>query len=523
MLSIILNFNQNYLRNIDEIFLSLNIDGLPLANSSKQQFWPILCSIINVPQLSEMVFAAGIYFSTNKKPDSIEDFLNMFVNEALELATTGISVNSKLLSVSVKQVICDSPAKAFVLNVKGHNSRVGCNTCTEEGEYKERRMAFLGVNALLRTNDSFRNKSDDEYHKANSPLERLPIDMIEDAPIDYMHVVCLGTMKRLLKFWVRGKKSIRIPQVKCDAGSIELENLKQYFPSEFVRLPRSLTDIEYWKENEFRTFLLFTGPIILKCRLKRDLYLNFIKLHCAIKILVTPALCIIKNDIAYNLLIDFLKTFKTNYGAHFITHNIHSLIHLPFYVKRHGCLDNFSAYKFESYLGAIKKSISHSRYPLQEAANRILEKVNILYTKKTNTNINESHKLSNEYNIDDAMINKNKEYTFYKTITLNLTNYIISTEVAKNNYIMLITDEIALVRHIFKCKYGNIFLNICTFEYLNLFDNPLESHIIGSVIVNVKSQSNLKRISINDVKYKCFFIPLSNENAVVMTLSHNEL
>lgn len=102
MLSIILNFNQNYLRNIDEIFLSLNIDGLPLANSSKQQFWPILCSIINVPQLSEMVFAAGIYFSTNKKPDSIGDFLNMFVNEALELATTGISFNSKLLSASVK-------------------------------------------------------------------------------------------------------------------------------------------------------------------------------------------------------------------------------------------------------------------------------------------------------------------------------------------------------------------------------------------------------------------------------------
>lgn len=74
---------------------------------------------------------------------------------------------------------------------------------------------------------------------------------------------------------------------------------------------------------------------------------------------------------------------------------------------------------------------------------------------------------------------------------------------------MLITDQIALVKHIFKCTKGNIFLSICTFEYLNLFDVPLEFHTIRFVIVNVKSQSNLKWISIIDVKYKYYFISLS--------------
>lgn len=174
-----------------------------------------------------------------------------------------------------------------------------------------------------------------------------------------MHTVCLRAMKRLLKFWVRSKQSKRIPLEKCDATNVELNNLSDFFPSKFFRLPRSLNDIEYWKANEFRTFLLFTGPIILKGRIKKQFFLHCIKLHCAIKILVTSVLCLTKNEIAYNLILDFVNEFKINYGAHFITHNSHSLIHLPYYVKIHGCLDNFSAFKYENYLGVIKKSILH--------------------------------------------------------------------------------------------------------------------------------------------------------------------
>lgn len=91
MLFSVLDFNKHCLGNINEIFLGFNIDGLPLAHSSKQQFWPIVCSITNVPQLSKLVFAVGLYFSTNKKPESVEDFLNLFINEAIELLNNGIS------------------------------------------------------------------------------------------------------------------------------------------------------------------------------------------------------------------------------------------------------------------------------------------------------------------------------------------------------------------------------------------------------------------------------------------------
>jgi len=45
----------------------MNIDGLPLAKSSKKQFWPILCSVTNVPQISSLVLAVDIYYSEEKK------------------------------------------------------------------------------------------------------------------------------------------------------------------------------------------------------------------------------------------------------------------------------------------------------------------------------------------------------------------------------------------------------------------------------------------------------------------------
>ena len=149
MLLYFIDTHKHILDNFNEINLSINSDGLPLSKSSRQQFWPILCVISNVPQLSQVVFAIGIYYSNEKKPESIESYLNMFVSETVELINSGIKVGNKIMNVNVSNVICDSPARAFLLNVKGHNSRVGCNTCTEEGVFKDRRMTFLGVNSPL--------------------------------------------------------------------------------------------------------------------------------------------------------------------------------------------------------------------------------------------------------------------------------------------------------------------------------------------------------------------------------------
>lgn len=187
------------------IKVGVNIDGLPISKSSKSQLWPILISILNFKELSDNVIPIGI-FHGDEKPNSIEEFLNPFINDILELLKNGLNVNGTKMCIEISHIVCDAPAKSFLLNVKYFNAYFGCTSCTEEGDYLEKRVCFIGTNAPLRTDETFRGKLNEEYHKGDSPLLKLPINITNVVCLDYMHCVCLGVTKQLIEFWVRGKK-----------------------------------------------------------------------------------------------------------------------------------------------------------------------------------------------------------------------------------------------------------------------------------------------------------------------------
>lgn len=86
--------------------------------------------------------------------------------------------------------------------------------------------------------------------------------MVSQLPLDYMHLVCLRIMKRLLQFWVRGKMNIRIKSHLLQSTSDTYVNMRKCIPKEFARYPRSLFEVDRWKATEFRLFLLYTGPVL---------------------------------------------------------------------------------------------------------------------------------------------------------------------------------------------------------------------------------------------------------------------
>ncbi|CAG7821825.1 unnamed protein product [Allacma fusca] len=54
--------------------------------------------------------------------------------------------------------------------------------------------------------------------------------------------------------------------------------------------------------------------------------------------------------------------------------NVHNIFHLADDCKRHGPLESFSSFPFESHLGYIKRLIRANHHPIQQLHRRIEEK-----------------------------------------------------------------------------------------------------------------------------------------------------
>jgi len=500
--------------------IGINIDGLPKAKSSKSQVWPILLSVLNFKEFRNKVFPIGIYHGF-KKPPSIEEFLKPFISDITVVLCQGLLIKGTKFKVQISNIVCDAPAKAFLLNVKGHNAYFGCTSCTEEGTYLKHCVAFLGLDSPLRSDNTFRMNLDEDYHKGDSPLKLLPINITETVCLDYMHCVCLGVVKRLIEFWVHGNKDVRLTDENRLSINNELLILRSYIPSEFSRLPRSIDDIHYWKATELRNFAFYFSIIVLKGKIKTKLYSHFLILVFAIRILLCLNTCYEYNAIAVKFLRKFVIDYGVLYGQHYLSYNVHSLIHLPMFTKIHGPLDNFSSFQYENYLQEIKKTIKCAKYPLQEISNRIKEKQEI-----SNLHTNHSHNLAPyvfikeiKYNISNPFFDITAQ--LYEKLVLNYSNITINTVNEKDKCLMLIDNSLVFVEQIVKPSNQNPFLVVKkNLESKELTAKPISSIIVGIYIVNTNNISDMYCVKILDIKYKCLFVKLSNLSAVVINLCH---
>lgn len=361
----------NNIPNIVE--LVIGIDGLPITRCSNSQLWPILAYV--KPENSfekKHVFPVGLFWGKSKPIDSNE-FLYDFVNETKALLSNGLKINDQIIPVTIFSFCCDAPAKSFLTKTKGHTGLSSCSRCTQEGEYLCNRTSFPYKNVMSpkRTHASFVAKSHDDYHvsNVNTILLDLPnFNIVERFSLDYMHLTCLGVMRKLIFLWMNGPLSVRLPNSKIKQISANLRLVKNYIPIEFCRKPRDVEEACRWKATEFRQLLIYTGPIILKNILSKKCYTNFMCLHIAMVILISPNLTKYI-EFAQLLLNSFVKYFQDIYGKHLISHNIHGLLHLCEDYKLFGPLDNVSCFPFENFKSILRK---HEK-PLEQIVKRYKE------------------------------------------------------------------------------------------------------------------------------------------------------
>lgn len=227
----------------DDIQLYINIDGLPIYKSSEKSLWPILCS----DRIINNVYVIALYYGEGKPKDANE-FLKMFVDEAIIFTNNGLHYEGQIIKVKIKAIICDAPAKSFVLSVKGHNGYDSCTKCLIEGENIEGRICFpYTSNITLRSDEAFFTGSYSlDYQTGDTILKNIPnLGLITNVPLDYMHLVCLGVMRKLIMLWLSGPLNTRLSNLDKEKMSKKLIKLRNSIPSDFARRPRSLKYIKH--------------------------------------------------------------------------------------------------------------------------------------------------------------------------------------------------------------------------------------------------------------------------------------
>lgn len=491
----------------DTITLQVNIDGLPLFKSSGTQMWPIL-GLVNESR-NRSPFMIGL-FCGDSKPKDLNEFLKDFVDEINKLEVDGLSISSRHFNVRLSCLVCDAPARAYLKCIKSHAGYSGCERCIQHGVRVNNRMTFPQSDCPLRTNVQFDELQDTEHHHDEpSPLSKLNLGLVSGFVLDYMHLVCLGVVRRLINFWVKGPKPTKLGCSMITAISDHLRSLQQYMPAELARKPRSLVDVDRWKATEFRQFLVYYGPLVLKKKLAAKLYENFVCLSAAMTMLLSPSLAVQYCDYAQKLLVFFVAKYAELYGAEYLIYNVHALVHLADDVRVFGALDNISAFPFENYLGSVKKLVRKPQHIITQVTRRLSEKAFSVAASK----ISKKSGIHREH-FDGPVTEDVKFCHQYKEV--HLSNFCIKLN-EKDNCV-IVKNNVCLVRNIVQD-------DITTYIVYERFQNkdafycypPLTSDLVGMFKVSALAKK-LEVCNVQMIEHKCMLLPRKNDWVAVKLL-----
>ena len=386
------------------------------------------------------------------------------------------------------------------------------NSCEIEGEYVNGRIIFNELNGLARTDKSFRERRNEEHHVSCnagfggtvSSLEEVPqIDMVKDFILDPMHLLYLGVFRRLLCFWIKkGPLACRLSSAAVSQIDRRTLKLSPFFPKCFSRKPRALKYLAQFKATEYRTFLLYAGPIVFQDIVSPANFSLYMLLHVA-SFILSHRQCLKFLPLAQRLLRDFVISSKCNHtcGSHFTTYNVHSILHMADDVEYLSLpLDSISAFSFENFFVRLKHAIKSPHLPHEQVINSVkrgflkpVSSANCAYVYKKCSNIRsrnfpqKPHFCSLTYKDDLYSIAFNDSFILTDCNKLFQIAYIVQSD-----YPILV------------CKDINNLMQ-------NLYDLPIPSSYLGIFKVSINAvleyHSDLIAIDFRNVKGKYICLP----------------
>jgi hypothetical protein len=180
--------------------------------------------------------------------------------------------------VAILVCVCDSVARPLMQNFKQFNGYFGCSFCMDKGESVEKGNGRVTVYPYNHQS-ILRNKQNTYEHlliaaesgtascgvKGPSVLNLLPhFDMVKGTVPDFMHSICLGTVRQMATLWFDPKnhnQEFYIGKL-MPAVDARLSVIKP--PSNISRTPRGIAVMRFWKAHEWLVWLLYYSLPVLK-------------------------------------------------------------------------------------------------------------------------------------------------------------------------------------------------------------------------------------------------------------------
>jgi len=304
--------------------------------------------------------------------------------------------------------------------------------------------------------------------------------------------------------------------------SARLITFKNSIPCDFVRKCRSLDDLSRWKATEFRLFLLYVGVVAIHSIVPKKIYRHFLSLSIAMTIFLSPNFRNLAN-VANILMVQFVKDFGILYGEHFISYNVHGLIHLFDDFNKFCPLDTISCFKFENYMYQLKKIVRKSDKPLQKVVKRYEERCNIL-NPPTISQCDDETKILQKYDMahnEGPLINGTSSPQFKVLTLVTLDKVKIKVHSNADSYVGLnIDSKLIIIKVVNICyshiKKRNILLGRQFEKIERFFERPLKSDQIGIYKLNNFSKT-ICSYHIEDVKTKYMVLTAEDLDFVVIT------
>ena len=339
------------------------IDHVVADNPKRSNMKRCLCHSAMYP--CEYCVAKGVKFYYKKpKNDSPADNSKKLVKEKISRLEKLTDSESKKTVILLKEILKDLDSG----DKKGRNMTVWpSSTANKELRTTE---SIREIVTLIENQEAADNEEGDYDPLTRDDLKGVigrslfldieNFDMVNDIPPEYMHLGCLGVVKRLteLTFNVGLNRSRNTKRKLSSTKHFNFLMSNTKSPGDFSRRCRNL-DFSVYKAEEFRNIILFFFPHVLECIEKnakeRDLWLYLAFMIRA---------CVLPDSEYFNVNVNqitlsctkYYKLYEKLFGAENCTYSTHVLCSHLNQIRQLGPLTETSAFIFESFYGEIRNS-----------------------------------------------------------------------------------------------------------------------------------------------------------------------